>query len=82
MTDEVPALTAALRPVGAARRMVLAGYSRLGRGSRRLIGVLLKLALLLYFVFCALFLSLRYAILPNIDHYQGSVEQLVSRALG
>jgi uncharacterized protein YhdP len=36
----------------------------------------------LYFAFAVLFLSLRYAILPNIDYYKGDIERAASRALG
>jgi uncharacterized protein (TIGR02099 family) len=46
------------------------------------LGTLLKLALILYFLFCALVLGLRYIVLPNIDAYKPAVEQLASRAIG
>ena len=48
----------------------------------RLLGLAGKLALLLYFLFGALVLGLRYGVLPNIDHYKPRVEQLASAALG
>ena len=47
-----------------------------------MLGVLLKLAVLVYFIFCALVLGLRYAVLPNIDSYKPDVENLASRAIG
>ena len=41
-----------------------------------------KLSVVLYFVFCTLFLGLRYLVMPNIDRYKPQVEQLASDALG
>ncbi len=52
------------------------------RGSGRAMVLLFKLLVLAYFIFCALFLTLRYAVLPNIDRYKGSVEQVVTRVVG
>jgi len=46
------------------------------------LGFLLKTAVVAYFVFGALFLTLRYAILPNISHYKADVEQVVAHAIG
>jgi uncharacterized protein (TIGR02099 family) len=46
------------------------------------LGFTIKLVLLVYFGFVLLFLALRYAVLPNIDHYKGDIERLASRALG
>lgn len=40
------------------------------------------LALAVYFAFAALILTLRYSVLPNIEHYRGDIEQMASRALG
>ncbi|MFC5302427.1 YhdP family protein [Azospira restricta] len=34
-----------------------------------------------YFAFAGLVLTLRYSVLPNIEHYRGDLEQLASRAL-
>ena len=48
----------------------------------RTLGVLFKLAIVAYFIFCALVLTLRYAVLPNIDSYKPDVEQLASRSIG
>ena len=38
--------------------------------------------MLAYFIFCGLFLTLRYAVLPNIDHYKGDIERLTSQVVG
>ncbi len=50
--------------------------------SHHVLGFAVKLGLLLYFAFALLFLTLRYAVLPNIDHYKGDIERLASRAVG
>ncbi len=42
---------------------------------------LLVLVLVAYFAFCAMFLGLRYLVLPNIDRYKPEVSELVSEAL-
>ena len=41
-----------------------------------------KLAVVAYFIFCLLFLGLRYLVMPSIDRYKPQVEQLASDALG
>jgi uncharacterized protein (TIGR02099 family) len=48
----------------------------------RIFGNLFRLLVLAYFIFCILFLGLRYVVLPNIDNYKGSVETLATRVLG
>ena len=48
----------------------------------RALGGLFKLAVLIYFIFCALVLGLRYVVLPNIDNYKPDVEKLASSAIG
>ena len=45
-------------------------------------GALLKLAVVVYFVFCILILALRYVVLPNIDAYKPDIERLASQAIG
>jgi uncharacterized protein (TIGR02099 family) len=49
--------------------------------THHLLGFLVKTALVLYFLFCLTFLALRYAVLPNIEHYKPDVERLVSDAI-
>ena len=41
-----------------------------------------KLLLVVYFVFCALFLSLRYVVLPQISNYRVDVENVATKAIG
>jgi uncharacterized protein (TIGR02099 family) len=51
-------------------------------GTRRALSLVLTGVLIAYFIFCALFLALRYLVLPNIDVYKPQVEQLASKAVG
>lgn len=48
----------------------------------RILGWSLKLLLVAYFIFCALFLTLRYAVLPQISAYRVDVEQVATKAIG
>jgi uncharacterized protein (TIGR02099 family) len=68
-------------PLAERWRRLRAAYSLANRVSHHLLGFTVKLVLLVYFVFAALFLFLRYAILPNIDYYKGDVERAASRVL-
>jgi uncharacterized protein YhdP len=43
---------------------------------------LLLVVLTGYFLFCGLLLSVRYLVLPNIDHYKSDIEQISSLAFG
>lgn len=58
------------------------GYYRLNRLTHHALGLLLSLLVVAYFIFCTLFLALRYVVLPNIDHYKGDIEQLSSKVIG
>ena len=59
-----------------------AAYRFCNLATHHALGFTVKLALLLYFAFTILFLALRYAVLPNIDHYKGDIERAASRAAG
>lgn len=59
-----------------------AAYRVCNLATHHVLGFTLKLLLVLYFAFGLLFLSLRYLVLPNIDHYKGDIEKLASQALG
>lgn len=59
-----------------------AAYRVCNLATHHVLGFTLKLILVLYFAFGLLFLSLRYLVLPNIDHYKPDIEQLASQALG
>jgi uncharacterized protein (TIGR02099 family) len=69
-------------PLAERWRRLRAAYRFANLASHHLLGFTVKLTLLAYFVFAIVFLVLRYAILPNIDHYKGDIERLASRALG
>ena len=49
-----------------------------GKGLR----LVFKLLVICYFIFCALFLLLRYGVLPNVERYKPDVEHRISQALG
>lgn len=63
-------------------RVARGSYFRLNRASHHLLGFTVKLLLAGYFIFCALFLVLRYAVLPEIGHYKPQIERLVSAQIG
>ncbi|OEZ96088.1 YhdP family protein [Duganella phyllosphaerae] len=59
-----------------------AAYRVCNVATHHVLGFTVKLALLGYFAFAILFLVLRYAVLPNIEHYRDDIERLASRAAG
>jgi uncharacterized protein (TIGR02099 family) len=59
-----------------------AAYRMANRASHHVLGFVVKLVLLAYFLFAFVFLFLRYAILPNIDYYKAGIEKQASAALG
>jgi uncharacterized protein (TIGR02099 family) len=63
-------------------RLIRRGYARADAASFHSLRWLLRLLVLAYFLFCALFLGLRYAVLPHIDSYRGDVERIATRAIG
>jgi uncharacterized protein (TIGR02099 family) len=63
-------------------RAISTGYRHANTLGCRVFGVLCKLLLLAYFIFCALFLTLRYVVLPHIDDYKPAIERMASRAIG
>jgi len=69
-------------PLAARWHRLRAAYRLCNLATHHVLGFTLKLALLLYFAFTILFLTLRYAVLPNIDHYKGDIERVASRAVG
>lgn len=72
-------------PAANSRRLLdacLHGGRLFGRGSGRALALLFKALVVAYFIFCALFLTLRYVLLPNIDRYKGAVEQVATQVVG
>lgn len=57
------------------------GWHGISAVTRRVLRIVLICLVVVYFIFCALFLGLRYVVLPNIDFYKPQVEQLASRAM-
>ena len=57
-------------------------YRRFNAAAWGLPGIALKLALVSYFLFCAILLSLRFYVLPNIGQYKNEIEKVASRAVG
>lgn len=50
--------------------------------TRSVLWAAFKLLVLAYFIFCALFLILRYGILPEIGSYKHNIEHIIARAIG
>jgi uncharacterized protein (TIGR02099 family) len=69
-------------PLAVRWQRLRAAYRVCNLASHHVLGFAVKSVALLYFVFGILFLALRYAILPNIDHYKPDIERLASRAVG
>ena len=69
-------------PLAARWHRLRAAYRFCNLATHHALGFTLKLLLLLYFAFAILFLTLRYAVLPNIEHYKGDIEHAASRAVG
>ena len=63
------------------RACVMAAF-RGGRGLRKTLRISLKILLICYFIFAALFLCLRYIVLPNASSYKQEIEQLASTKIG
>lgn len=72
--DQEPVLPARSRW----RRLLSHTFAACGGGLR----FFLRAVLVLYFVFCALVLVLRYLVLPHVADYKQEVETMVSRAIG
>tara|TARA_R110001599_G_scaffold171353_1_gene362232 strand:+ start:235042 stop:239457 length:4416 start_codon:yes stop_codon:yes gene_type:complete len=57
-------------------------YRNADDATHHVLGWCLKALLLLYFVFCALFLVVRYAVMPQIENYRVDIEQAASKTIG
>lgn len=69
-------------PLAARWRRARAAYRMANLASHHVLGFTIKVLALVYFSLAVLFLVLRYAILPNIDHYKGDIERIAGNALG
>ncbi|MES2072485.1 MAG: YhdP family protein [Pseudomonadota bacterium] len=82
MKTENPAQLPEDRWLDTIYRRFCGGCSTAGYACGWLLRAVLKVLVLSYFLFCALFLTLRYGVLPNIEHYKPEIEHLTSRAIG
>lgn len=57
-------------------------YLILNAVTHHALGALFKLAVVAYFIFCALVLGLRYLVLPSIDSYKPDIENVATQAIG
>src|SRR3569832_2820803 len=57
-------------------------YQAANKVTHHALGMLLMALLVVYFVFCGMFLALRYVVPPIIDRYMPQVEQVASYAIG
>ncbi len=62
-------------------RAAVIAFNHANRASHHALYWLLVLLTVGYFGFCAMFLGLRYLVLPNIDHYKPEVASVASRML-
>ncbi|WP_394781510.1 YhdP family protein [Undibacterium sp.] len=82
MTTENPAPLAEDRWLDKIVRRFYGGCSTAGYACGWGLRAILKTLLICYFIFCALFLTLRYGVLPNIEHYKPTIEKMASTAAG
>ena len=82
MQNPDPQASAAASPLAVRWRRLRAAYRLANLASHHVLGFTIKLVLLVYFSLAVLALVLRYAILPNIDHYKGDIERLAGNAIG
>lgn len=80
--QEAPAASPVHAPLALRWRRARACYRMANLASHHVLGFTIKLVMLVYFSLAVLFLVLRYAILPNIDHYKGDIERAAGHALG
>lgn len=59
-------------------RFVAASYQSANRVTHHALSWFLLVLLIMYFVFCGMFLTLRYVVLPNIDNYKPELERVAS----
>ncbi|WP_240950428.1 YhdP family protein [Collimonas pratensis] len=82
MLEQQPNLPPPASRLAICWRAGIATYKHLNLVTHHVLGALLKLLIVAYFLFCGLFLSLRYVVLPNIGYYKAEVEQIASKAAG
>ncbi len=61
---------------------VFAAYKEFNYRSHRILRFTVAAVLIAYFLFCGIFLSLRYVILPNVGVYKSDIERISSHFIG
>lgn len=69
-------------PVADRWHLLQRAYVHLNTVSHHVLGICIKLVVLFYLLFCILCLVLRYALLPNIDHYKTDIEHILGSSIG
>ena len=75
-------MSASRHRMAIAWRTLRASYRLANLASHHVLGFVVKLVVLVYFLLALVFLVLRYVILPHIDIYKTDIEQISSRSLG
>ena len=57
-------------------------YHQLDDRTHHLLGILFKICIAAYFIFCALFMTARFVVWPHIENYKNEIEQVASKAIG
>lgn len=82
MSIDRPSLSKAKERAGVIWQSSAGAYRLANKVTHHALGMLLMGLLVAYFVFCGIFLVLRYGVLPNIDRYKPQVEQIAGNAVG
>lgn len=82
MLEQQPKLPPPATRLAICWRAGMTAYRHANLVTHHLLGALLTLLIVAYFLFCGLFLGLRYVVLPNIGYYKAEVEQIASKAAG
>lgn len=80
--QHIPALHGWRKAIHSGRAACVLAAFHGGRGLRKTFRICLKILLAFYFAFAALFLLLRYVVLPNLENYKPELEQFASAKMG
>lgn len=82
MSTDKYSLSRTMNRIAAYWHAIQRGYRISNNASHHALGAVLTFGVIVYFIFCGLFLTLRYAVLPNIDRYKTDVEQIATHFVG
>ncbi|RJG05569.1 TIGR02099 family protein [Noviherbaspirillum cavernae] len=82
MSNDQPISNQTIGRAAACWKVIQQQYRAFNAVTHHALGFLLKSLVVVYFVFCALFLGLRYVVLPNIDNYKADVENMATHVIG